>query len=350
MNNGEVVMKLKLYIKVLMVFLLTQSLFNNKISSADRLKKYIETSRTRDDEKRLASGNMDPDLINLGTGCVAGAFLAKIALPTTALALAPLSPLYYGLGTAAVLAAPKLYNLYKYYSIRAPHGFTASLKKLEELIDQKKTVLIGGKEYFVAKNLNNVDNSGYQFSIGGICQSSGNLQLNDPIKNQYEIYIMPNNKNLVVSFEKIVSQLSKDFKDNINFIAVRPTPIATNDVKQALPRIIVVFNKNADKNIVENALKKIYLAMQEIEDIKAFGHSPRYSTVVTFIDPFKKKTSLENIVFIAMGNSDFKVLYPREFERKSFLGISRSGDMTYPINTDVSKKISSVKIETLKTN
>lgn len=40
-----------------------------------------------------------------------------------------------------------------------------------------------------------------------------------------------------------------------------------------------------------------------------------------------------------MGNTDFKMLHPEQFEHKKFLGITRQGDMAYPLNTPEAEKI-----------
>jgi hypothetical protein len=344
-------MKFRLYLSLFASALCTQTVipsdyysfyyrYTPKKTSAE-LQKYIETAGTKAREKKWAAYEGTPDLTNHALYFLAGTTAAHLAFPHIGTA-----KMLYGLSLMTPeLVLRNLTNTYKYYSINAPYGFEEQLKKLGELIDTEKTTFIGDKQYFLAKNFNDIENTGYR-AVSSSCPAAAPAELLaadfNVIKNQYEIYLMPDSENLVAMFETI----TKTLKDkSIAFIAIRPTPILTNNVKQILPRIVIVLRKNSDKKVVDDILRKIYLATSTMNDLKSAGSWPRYSEVVTFNDPHNTPSKLANIVFVGMGNSNFKAFQPAQFERKKFFGISQSGDMAYPIDIPADQKIGPVTIE-----
>jgi hypothetical protein len=224
------------------------------------------------------------------------------------------------------------------------------------LIDKDKSIVMGGKDYLLSKDFNNTANTGYAEINLKTCETAKLEKEEFPLsaKKQYEIYIMPDDKNLVPAFDAITKTL-KNSVDNsaVAFIAIRPTPIPTNSTKQIVPRIVIVLKDigseiaishapTYNKQAADHILGIVYEALETIPGIKASGYWPRYSDKVIFGTivgkQFMPKLDIP-LVFIGQGNTDFKMANPKEFERKKLLGITRAGDMAYPLNTPESEKI-----------
>lgn len=261
--------------------------------------------------------------------------------------------LIYWCGTMSpLLSNPALYPLIPTFSTlymtehenlrhKAPVGFRESLEKLATMIDQQNSVFIGGKEYMLAKQFNDLENTGYI-----IWQGNPKIMIQAPSHphKQYEIYIMPDHQNLVATFEKITDALAKRRKD-IAFIAIRPTPQPYNSMNQTLPRIIIVLKKDVSKEAAEKIMRTAYHAVKDIPNLKASGLHPRFSQAITFgnavemkVKPLKSQALLPNIFFVGIGNSDFKAAHPDACERKKWLGFAQRDDRAYLLGTPETEK------------
>ena len=172
------------------------------------------------------------------------------------------------------------------------------------------------------------------------------IRINLPINNNTK-YIMPNDSYLVKAFESITKALHDTKEANeIAFVAIRPTPKIDNDAKQILPRIAIVLKQNTDKNTAEKILKIAYNTLKTIAFITPSGYWPRYSEQVTVYDDAWTPVTenLKKMFFIGIGNTDFKSLHTEQFGRKKFLGITKQGDMAYPIKTIAEEKLDTIVI------
>ncbi len=339
-------MKLRFYLPLFMGLFFTHiTVPYDYVWGHPTLKKYHEIAKDKENRRHsLICEGYDPVMLAMASTMVLTA--AAMSNPAISPAAAKTS---FGL-----YAALHAQWQYKWYTASSPYGFAYMLKGLEERTLNDKTVFIGGKEYLLDKKFNDIKNTGYisnRTNFDETC-SAENQHIHQLIsKKQYEIYAMPDDGILADTFTKITQALHNSAESkNIAFIALRPTPVLTNNAKQILPRIAIVLKENSSKQSMDNILKIAYLSLKKENDIKyikASGYWPRYSEHVTFHDnawnPVSEK--LQNMFFVGIGNTDFKGLHHEQFERKKFLGITRNGDMVYPVNTPKSEKINTIIID-----
>lgn len=332
-------MKFKIYVSLFATIICTQTIIPAKNWN---LNKYIQKAKT---EGIKQSPSVCDDAIMAAMLATAGLGVAHLA--------APAYITLKSIAGAAIAAEFILgYDLYKHYTATAPIGFARDLKRLNNLIDNYKTVFIGGKEYMLDAHFNNLENTGYIRSnptLSAACSAENQMTHQLISKKQYEIYLMPNHNYLVNTFEDVIKALTDSAEaQNIAFIAIRPTPIPYNNAKQILPRIVIVLKENSPKEAVENIIKTAYQRLKNdlYTYLKPSGYQPRYSEEVAIHDnawtPISEK--LKDIFFVGIGNTDFKTLHHEQFERKKFLGLTRHGDMAYPIDTPEADKISTVTV------
>lgn len=122
--------------------------------------------------------------------------------------------------------------------------------------------------------------------------------------NHYEIYLMPKDENLVTMFLSVNDFFQAErFRDNIDFIAFRPTPGVTKSPYNSknMPRIIIGFTPQADKEVVAEAMAMIaFMTIQgEYVTKLGLGIQPRYSYCA-----LKKQEN--NFIYVAYGSADYK--------------------------------------------
>ncbi len=306
----------------------------------NNLNKYISIAEKNERRQEAALLASTPDLVLSSAAVVAATsaiFLSNPALGSSAL--------FHGFSVLTPEVIYRLSKLQEFYSIKAPLNFAGLLQDLRPLLDPTKSIFIGGKEYMVAKEFNDITHTGYlrkNITLTAAYTAENNTSHSLTTHNQYEIYLMPDDSNLVYTFGEITQVLHNELAaENIAFIAIRPTPNPNNDAKQILPRIVIVLKHHASTANAEQILKITYKALKKEANIKPSGYWPRYSEEIIFDDnawtPITE--NLKRIFYIGMGNTDFKSLHPENFERKKFLGITRHGDMAYPINTTAEEKL-----------
>lgn len=242
-------------------------------------------------------------------------------------------------------AAYNSYHMHKDIGISNP--FADDLIALHDIIDQSKTVIIGGKEYMIHHAFHNLEGTGYQekkltIPATYITNDSTN-------KKQYELYIMPSTSQLVAAFDLIACALQQStHRHTIAFMALRPTPSMHNDAHQTLPRIIIVFKPDTTASQVEDVARSLYITLKEAKLTISAGYWPRYSERIQYKDPTIKRRIAEQmhwLFFVGIGNSDYKTIDPESFERKQILGLPRQGDRAYPTHITPTEKIGVITIE-----
>ncbi len=252
------------------------------------------------------------------------------------------------LQSAAINVPETAYNSYQMHQdIGLSNPFADDLMAFNDIIDQSKTVIIGGKEYMIHHAFHNLEGTGYQEKKLTI---PATYMTNDRTnKNQYELYIMPSTPQLVAAFDLIACALQQStHKHTIAFMALRPTPSMHNNAHQTLPRIIIVFKDNATAPQVEDVARSLYITLKEAKLTIPVGYWPRYSERIQYKDSAIKRTIAEQmhwLFFVGIGNSDYKTIDPESFERKQILGLPRQGDRAYPKHTAPAKKIGIITIE-----
>lgn len=334
-------MNLKYLLSLCSVLMLMQTIFSSDYDWSPKesyeLKKYIKKAHSKERAYDKAHYDSD-DAFNIATAATAASCIGACINP----ALLP-----WLAGNVGVVGGLAAGAIYKHYITKTPYRFSEKLEELHKLIDTRKSTFIGGKEYMLAKQFNDLEGTGYiqmNPTLEAVCSAEGHGMHQLTNQKQYEIYVMPNDSYLVYAFDAITKAL-KDAQ-SIAFIAIRPTPILTNNAKQILPRIVIVLKQGADKKAAEQILQIAYTALKNETYIKSVGYQPRYSQQVTVQDNAWTPVTenLKKMFFIGMGNTDFKMLHPEQFERKKFLGITRQGDMAYPLNTPEAEKIHTIVI------
>lgn len=250
------------------------------------------------------------------------------------------------LRSATVNVPEAAYNSYQMHKdMRLSNPFAEDLIALDSLIDHTKTALIGGKEYMLSTHFKDLSNTGY---IEKKLTIPATLMKHNPAsENQYELYLMPSTPNLVPVFDMAIYALQQShYRNDIAFMAIRPTPHMHNAEGQPLPRIIIVFKPEIPAAVVEECARILYLTLKDAQLTIPEGYWPRYSERIVFKDASIKPTTAEHmrwLFFVGIGNSDLKTTNPELFERKKIMGLARRGDRAYP--KDAGKKIDIITID-----
>jgi hypothetical protein len=185
------------------------------------------------------------------------------------------------------------------------------------------TVTIGGQEYKLSKDFNDIEAAGY-----------GTDKIGDG--QHFEIYLMPDGLHLIPLFKAVESLLvgNFDLTNAMAFVALRPTNLIYDSEglmsrfsRQVLPRIVIGFKslpgtatndeKIARRNEVEefvNKISKLIISELTFSSMKPFGYHPRNSEKLT------------DYIYYGFGSPDFKIKNTKGFERHTTWGGIRSAD------------------------
>ena len=275
-------------------------------------------------------------------------------------------------------------RLYQYYSANPSRCLAKSLDTLEfvksletiQFIESIKNlnangyvansnneyenyILMGGKEYcLLSERFKDIANTGYSIEpallsikekpIDSTVLTRSLQNIPTPIMkedypyNQYEIDLMPQNKDVGIVFKIVIDTLvaRKDLGEHVAVVAVRARPeIYSNPlffIRQVLPRIVIIFKNDIARGDVQALITKLNELLIHTEPSPFW---PRYSNKTINYGTI----NAPNMIFVGYGNTDFKSRFPWLFERKKWFGISQPGDMAYPITKDINLKIYPIK-------